>query len=226
MMKNKKSLGNFLTIRALSEKFHAEILKLFVFSTQYRNPLEYSDQAMQDAHTGLTRLYECVAGFEALKCDESGDAESVISTKEQTKLSSLEQRFRQAMDNDFNSAQAIGHLFDAAKSVNKIIRKLPGQQNPDDISRLKQTVGLITRLARVIGILNEPAAAFLDSQKLESLKGADLDVKNIEELIAQRNNARTDKDWALSDQIRDQLLSHHIELKDGPNGTVWTVKRD
>jgi len=223
--KMSKSLGNFLTIRALSEKYHAEILKLFVFSTQYRNPLEYSDQAMQDAHTGLTRLYECVAGFETLECNETGKAESVISTKEQTKLSSLEQRFQQAMDNDFNSAQAIGQLFDAAKSVNKIIRKLPDQQYPGDIFLLKQTVGLITRLARVIGILNEPAATFLDSQKQESLKGADLDAEKIEEMIAQRNNARIDKDWALSDQIRDQLLSHHIELKDGPDGTVWTVKR-
>ena len=224
--KMSKSLGNFLTIRELSDKFHAEILKLFVFSTQYRNPLEYSEQAMQDAHTGLTRLYECLAGFENLVINVNDDSDSVISAKERTKLSGLEQRYQQAMDNDFNTAQAIGHLFDAAKSVNKIIRKLSDQQAPDDIVLLKQTTTLITRLGRVIGILNEPAKTFLENQKQKRLKDVSIDPETIEQLITKRNNARLDKDWALSDQIRDQLLQDNIELKDGPDGTVWTVKRD
>lgn len=224
--KMSKSLGNFLTIRELSEKFHAEILKLFVFSTQYRNPLEYSEQAMQDAHTGLTRLYECIAGFERLACNENDTADSVVSAKEQKKLASLEERFQQAMDNDFNSAQAIGHLFDAAKSVNKIIRKLKERQAPGDMLILKEATQSIKRLAGVIGILKEPAEAFLNRQQHERLKDSAVDPRIIDQLIAQRNAARQDKDWALSDQIRDRLLSYNIELKDGPDGTVWTVKKD
>ena len=224
--KMSKSLGNFLTIRELSEKYHAEILKLFVFSTQYRNPLEYSEQAMQDAHSGLTRLYECIAGFERLVCSESDTAASVLSAKERKRLSGLEERFQQAMDNDFNSAQAIGHLFDAAKSINKVMRKFSDQQAPGDIIILKETIACITSLAGVIGILKEPAEDFLTRQHDERLQEAAVDPTFIDTLITQRNAARRDKDWALSDQIRDQLLAHNIELKDGPDGTIWTVKRD
>jgi len=111
--KMSKSLGNFLTIRELSQKYHAEILKLFIFSTQYRNPLEFSEQAMHEAETGLTRLYECIAGIDAIKRKPADIAGTVITDKEAGKLDNLEERFRQAMDNDFNTAQAIGQLFDA-----------------------------------------------------------------------------------------------------------------
>ena len=224
--KMSKSLGNFLTIRDLSEIFHPEVLKLFVFSTQYRNPLEYSGQAMQDAMSGLTRLYECVHSFENLLINEDESSPALITEKEAGTLSSLEQRFQQAMDNDFNTAQAIGQLFEATRAINKIVSKLPSRQNPTDISLLSKSVSTLTRLARIMGLLNEPPGDFLDQQKQEILKDAAIDEASIEQMIKQRNNARKDKDWALSDQIRDELLTHNIELKDGPKGTTWTVKRD
>jgi cysteinyl-tRNA synthetase len=224
--KMSKSLGNFLTIRDLSEIFHPEVLKLFVFSTQYRNPLEYSGQAMQDAMSGLTRLYECVHSFENLLINEAESSPALITEKEADTLSALEQRFQRAMDNDFNTAQAIGQLFEATRAINKIISKLPSRQNPADVSLLSKSVNTLTRLARIMGLLNEPPGVFLDRQKQEILKDAAIDEASIEQMIKQRNNARKDKDWALSDQIRDELLTHNIELKDGPKGTTWTVKRD
>lgn len=224
--KMSKSLGNFLTIRSLSEIHHPEVLKLFVFGTQYRNPLEYSEQAMQDARTGLTRLYECISGFETIKGKAVAGAASVITDKENRKLTSLESRFQQSMDNDFNSAQAIGQLFDGAKAINKIINKLGNEYSPEDFDLLKDAVGTLGRLARIVGILNEPAQEFLERQKQEVLKDTGIDTQTIDALIVQRNQARHDKNWELSDRIRDQLLAYSIELKDGPEGTSWTVKRE
>jgi len=224
--KMSKSLGNFLTIRELSEKFHPEILKLFVFSTQYRNPLEYSEQAMQDAGSGLSRLYECVAGFNNLQLVEDDSAPSVITDKEGRKLDSLETRFQQAMDNDFNSAQAIGHLFDTAKIINKIIRKFQRTQFPEDLQRIEYSVTTLVKLAQLMGILTEKPQDFLDRQKQSILDEIDLDEQTINELIEQRYQARQEKNWQLSDQIRDRLFEHQIELKDGPDGTSWTVRKD
>jgi cysteinyl-tRNA synthetase len=224
--KMSKSLGNFLTIRELSGKYHPEILKLFIFSTQYRNPLEYSEQAMLDAETGLTRLYESIAGIDAIKRKPADIAGTVITDKEAGKIDSLEERFRQAMDNDFNTAQAIGQLFDAAKTVNKILRKLPEEQAPADLARLDQAREAIIRQGRIVGILNEPADVFLERRKRETIRDAVIDPAAIETLLARRNEARKNKDWKLSDAIRDELLAKSVELKDGPDGTTWSVKRD
>lgn len=224
--KMSKSLGNFLTIRELSEKFHPEALKLFVFSTQYRNPLEYSEQAMQDAESGLARLYECVAGFQALKRNEDTSAPSILNDKDSNKLISLEQRFQQAMDNDFNSAQAIGHLFDTAKTINKVIGKFKPSQSPNDLLLLKKSTTTLVKLAQIMGLLTEPPQEFLHNRKQSILKDIDIDEASINQLIQQRYQARQTKNWELSDQIRDKLLEHNIELKDGPDGTTWTVKKE
>ena len=224
--KMSKSLGNFLTIRELSEKFHPEALKLFVFSTQYRNPLEYSEQAMQDAESGLARLYECVAGFQALKRNEDTSAPSILNDKDSNKLISLEQRFQQAMDNDFNSAQAIGHLFDTAKTINKVIGKFKPSQSPNDLLLLKKSTTTLVKLAQIMGLLTEPPQEFLHNRKQSILKDIDIDEASINQLIQQRYQARQTKNWELSDQIRDKLLEHNIELKDGPEGTTWTVKKE
>lgn len=224
--KMSKSLGNFLTIRELSNKFHPEALKLFVFSTQYRNPLEYSEQAMQDAESGLTRLYECVAGFQTLKRNGDTSTPSIITDKESNRLTSLEQRFQQAMDNDFNSAQAIGHLFDTAKIINKVIGKFKTSQSPGDLLLLEESVNTLVKLARIMGILTEPCQEFLHNQKQSVLNVIDIDEDAINQLIEQRYEARQSKNWELSDQIRDKLLGYNIELKDGPDGTSWTVKKD
>ena len=224
--KMSKSLSNFLTIRELSEKFHPEALKLFVFSTQYRNPLEYSEQAMQDAESGLARLYECVAGFQALKRNEDTSAPSILNDKDSNKLISLEQRFQQAMDNDFNSAQAIGHLFDTAKTINKVIGKFKPSQSPNDLLLLKKSTTTLVKLAQIMGLLTEPPQEFLHNRKQSILKDIDIDEASINQLIQQRYQARQTKNWELSDQIRDKLLEHNIELKDGPDGTTWTVKKE
>ena len=224
--KMSKSLGNFLTIRELSKKFHPETLKLFVFSTQYRNPLEYSEQAMQDAESGLVRLYECVAGYQGLDRNENPAAASVITDKEAARLGSLEQRFQQAMDNDFNSAQAIGHLFEGAKIINKVIQKLVPEQSEKELLLVEKSVDTLVRLAQIMGLLTEPARQFLAERKQSILASIALDEATITRLIDQRYEARKQKNWELSDQIRDRLLAHNIELKDGPDGTSWTVKKE
>ncbi len=222
--KMSKSLGNFLRIRDILKKYHPEELRFFVFSTQYRNPLDFSESAMQDAITGLDRLYECMARIENLD-NGSPDGDAFLPAEDRKKLAELEKRFTTAMDNDFNTAQAQGVLFDTAKLLNKICRMLPESPAAKDVAFVKQTAETFIRLADIMGILRENPAEYLARKKAKMLEGLAIDEQTINDLIRERLQARAEKDWARSDAIRDELLEKNIELQDNADGTSWTVKR-
>ena len=222
--KMSKSLGNFLTIRDITTTYHPEELRFFVFSTHYRTPLDFSESAMQDAIAGLTRLYEAVAAIEQLG-DKTGGSASVINQKDRTKLASLEERFIRAMDNDFNTAQAQGVLFDTIKIMNKVRRNLPATPAETDVRQLNEATAKLKELAGIMGLLREEASSFLTQKKATMLADLDIDETTINRMIEERYAARAAKDWAKSDEIRDTLLQKSIELKDSSEGTTWTIKR-
>lgn len=223
--KMSKSLGNFLTIRDILDHYHPEVLRFFIFSTQYRNPLDFSEAAMQDAMAGLDRLYECVASVERMNANYSESTDMLASGKDKAKIKSMEERFQKAMDNDFNTAQAQGILFETVKVINKIMRKLPHEPAAEDYKLLQYAAATLKKLAAIMGLLQENAEDYLAAKKAAMLAKISISEEEIVELIQQRNQARTDKDWARSDEIRDKLLEQEIELKDGPEGTKWSVKR-
>ena len=223
--KMSKSLGNFLTIRDILNHYHPEILRFFIFSTHYRNPLDFSEAAMQDATTGLERLYECVAAIDRLSPETSlSNAQSVVSEQETKQLEEIESRFQLAMDNDFNTAQAQGIFFDAVKIINRIRGKLPPTPSDLDLRFLKNNVEVLKKLANIMGLLQEEAHHFLSARKDKLISEADIDIAAIEALINERYQCRQLKNWARSDAIREELLKKNIELMDGPNGTTWSVK--
>jgi cysteinyl-tRNA synthetase len=224
--KMSKSLGNFLTIREIAKHYHPEVIRFFIFSTHYRNPLDFSETAMQDATAGLDRLYNCVAAIDRLPMEGDPAAPSLIPAKDREKLSSMEERYRQAMDNDFNTAQAQAILFDTAKVFNKIERLLPAQPASEDLRFLRESLGVFKMLAGIMGLLQQDATTYLNCKKASQLEGLDIVEETINALIQERNEARAVRNWARSDQIRDQLLIKNIDLKDGPEGTTWTIRRN
>ena len=224
--KMSKSLGNFLTIREILKQYHPEVLRFFIFSTHYRNPLDFSETAMQDAMAGLDRLYECMAAIDALSDTGIAVEEAALaSPPDIDKLRTLEERFQKAMDDDFNTAQGLGILFDAARIINKTCQQLPVNPNQADINLLKDSGVLIRKLAGIMGLLQEDAREYLKQQKERLLKDLAISEQEILGLIQERKDARTAKDWARGDSIRDQLLAKGIELKDGSSGTTWEIKR-
>ena len=224
--KMSKSLGNFLTIRELARHYHPEVIRFFIFSTHYRNPLDFSEAAMQDATAGLDRLYNCVAALDGLSREDAHDAPSLISAKDRAKLISMEERYQQAMDNDFNTAQAQAILFDTAKILNKIERQVREYPGREDVQFLQETLRVFKKLAGIMGLLRGDAATYLSQKKATLLEGLDIDETTITALIKERNEVRGLKNWARSDEIRDQLLAKNIELKDGPEGTIWGIRRN
>jgi cysteinyl-tRNA synthetase len=189
--KMSKSLGNFFTVREVLAKFDPEVLRFFIVRTHYRSPLNYSDQHLEDARAGLTRLYTTLRDTPA--------AAGSIDWQDP-----FARRFKAAMDDDFNTADATAVLFDLATQVNR--------------SRSAREAGLLRSLGALLGLLQREPTAFLQSGVAA---GGELSPAQIEEKIAQRVAARKAKNFAQADRIRDELLNTGVILEDGPQGTSW-----
>ncbi len=220
--KMSKSLNNFLTIRDVLGNHHPEALRLNVFSTHYRHPLDFSNTALTDALSAVNRLYNCLASCSDLPSGNKS-SQPIASSQEINILNTLENRFCEAMDNDFNTAQALGCIFEATKTINRINQALPKKPAEDDINLLRSSTQILTRIADIMGLLRQNPADYFTEQQNDYIQKMDITAEMIDRLIAERKTARTNKDWAKADEIRDTLLEKRIELKDGPEGTSWRI---
>ena len=189
-----KSLGNFFTVREILKLYKGEEIRYFVLASQYRSPLNYSDQLLDNARTALSRLYNTLRDLDVpADVDENDPAI---------------EKFKQAMDDDFNTPEALAVIFDLANQVNRLREK--------DNSAALQKAAVLKKLANVLGLLEEDAEQFLQTGAGESEKG-----ENIDALIEARNAARENKDWAEADRIRDELDAMGVVLEDKDGKTVW-----
>ncbi|MCA6060907.1 cysteine--tRNA ligase [Thalassolituus sp. ST750PaO-4] len=188
--KMSKSLGNFFTIREILEKYPAEVVRFLLLSSQYRSAINYSEDSLKEAHTKLERFYNALRG---VVVGEVADIDNEYS-----------QRFHAAMDDDFNTPEAIAALFDLVRAVNKA-----------EGAEQAALAGQLRYLAGVLGCLQSEPEAFLQS-------GADVDEAWIQEMISKRAEAKKAKDFATADQVRDELLAQGVVLRDGPEGTSWS----
>lgn len=193
--KMSKSLGNFFTIREVLKKYKPEVLRYFILTSHYRSPLNYSDVHLENAKGALTTLYTALRGLQIGETYDSRD-EHVA-------------RFQQAMDDDFNSSEALAVLFELAREVNKL------RQTDEQAALAKASI--LYHLGGLLGILQSDAEAYLQAGSDEG----GLSNEEIEALITQRNEARSNKDWAESDRIRDLLKDEGVILEDAAGSTRW-----
>jgi len=193
--KMSKSLGNFFTIREVLQKYDAETTRFFLTSGHYRSQLNYSTDNLEQAHASLERMYTALRDVELIENFELNREDAHVV------------KFIQAMDDDFNTPEAIAVLFELAKELN-----VAKKSKDANASYLAST---LVALADVIGLLQVSPTEFLQGPH------DDDEVAEIERLITQRNTARAEKNWALADEARDKLNALNIVLEDGPNGTTW-----
>ncbi|GAB1621093.1 MULTISPECIES: cysteine--tRNA ligase [Agarivorans] len=191
--KMSKSLGNFFTIKDVLEVYDPETVRYFLLSGHYRSQLNYSEDNLKQSRSALERLYTALRGIELVAVDEQVAA-------------AYREPFKAAMDDDFNTPEALPVLFELAKEINRV--------KESNAMLAGQYASLLLELSAVLGILTQDVETFLQGEH-------DSEVAEIEALIAARNQARADKDWAAADIARNRLTEMGIVLEDGAAGTTW-----
>ena len=200
--KMSKSLGNFFTIRDVMEKFHPEVIRYFIVSSHYRSPVNFSDVALKEAKTALSRFYHSFKAYQAVYGDK------LVETLDDT----LVERFNTAMRDDFNTAEAIAVLFEVNKELNRAVK----EENAEQAAIFYAT---LRHLTNILGLVQHNVDEFLKSDIGQDALG--LSEEQIEDLIQQRKDAKKDKNFARADEIRQSLLDQGVVLEDTRQGTVW-----
>ncbi|MBM4353488.1 MAG: cysteine--tRNA ligase [Deltaproteobacteria bacterium] len=216
--KMSKSLGNFFTIRDVLALYHPEAIRMFLLSTHYRSPINYSARNLDEATGRIEYMIETVGKVEAALADggpEGGEAAADVAR--------VRGAIGEAMDDDFNTAAALGHLFELCRAANDWVarkRKTPGR-----IETLSAIRKVLAEAAGIFGILERPPATVLSEIRDRDVARLGLDVVDIERVIAERWAARQAKDFARADALRTELSARNIDLMDSPQGSTWRVRR-
>lgn len=191
--KMSKSLGNFFTIREVLKQYDPEVLRYFILASHYRSPLNYSEENLKIAEHSLERFYSTLRHFSAI-------------TPQKNAESQYSKQFFAAMQDDFNTPEALAVLFEIIKEINKL--------STVDVDHAKDLVGELKYLAATLGLLYQDPQNFLQ-------RGNAMDVVEIEKLIKAREEARATKNWKRADEIRQELLKQRVVLEDSRDGTTW-----
>jgi len=226
--KMSKSLGNVFTIKEILKTCHPEILRFFILQGHYRSPLDFSDDALTEARAGLTRLYGMLKTTKDLM---SGAAEAVGAASDESAgeeiarhLAELERQFHAAMEDDFNTARAIGHLFETVRFLNGCFAEKnthPGKAAASLLGEIRTT---FAKIGAVLGLLQEDPDIFFLRDRERRAAQLGLDAGEIDLLLEERRNARTAKDWRRADEIREILAAKRIVIQDAPSGTLWRIE--
>ncbi|MCD6045755.1 MAG: cysS [Gammaproteobacteria bacterium] len=195
--KMSKSLNNFFTIREVLREWKNEVVRYFLLSGHYRSPVDYSLEALEGAQNALDRLYGALRGIDLT----TGTIENEVAKAHEV-------RFMVAMDDDFNTPIALSVLFDLARELNR-----SKVEEPSNVTALAQ---MLKKLAAVLGLLVSPVESYFQKDAHSVI-----DANEIEALIALRQSARLEKNWAKADEIRQQLAQKGVVIEDSGDGTTW-----
>ena len=200
--KMSKSKGNFFTVRDISKLYDLEVVRLFMLSTHYRNPINFSDEILNQSKAGLERLYNAKERVEFIISKLNDNAENADELKLEEELNSFRQRFIEAMDDDLNTADALSIIFELARFMNSNVNENATKEFANKV------LGEFNELTGVLNIVNK---------KHEE----DMLDEEIEALIQKRTDAKKNKDFKLADEIRNELLEKGIVLEDTRQGVKW-----
>jgi len=218
--KMSKSLGNFMMVKDVLKAFHPEAVRLFLLSSHYRSPVDFTDQAIDDVSAGLDKMYAFIERVaKALELPSPGPRERGADQNGDTFAA-----FKDAMDDDFNTAKGIGVVFEAIRKGNRLLDGMADLSGEQAAGEVKEIYADLMRIGQVLGLYNETPDAYFENKRLNGIQEQPIDSSTVEKLIAERTDARKNRDWKRADDIRDELAAKNIILEDRADGTVWKMK--
>jgi cysteinyl-tRNA synthetase len=225
--KMSKSLGNILPIRDLLREHHPEALRLFLLSSHYRSPVDFSPQHMAEANANLDRFYSALLGIEEFLSAKgevsSPNAAGLKGAAKEVfeKNSTTRESFEEAMRDDFNTALALGYLHDLTRMLNRVMADKGFRKDPAAAALLSQGRDCLLPAGEVLGLFRVKPAEYFSDQRRRFLRAKGMKEEQVLDLIARREAARKEKNWALADEIRREAATLGIAFEDGPRGTTW-----
>jgi cysteinyl-tRNA synthetase len=227
--KMSKSLGNIFSIKDVLKDYHAEVVRLFIVQSHYKSYIDFSDDSLAEARTGMARFYSTLKNINDLLAEEVDFSDISSKTLEggeaevYKKIKDLPDKFQEAMDDDFNTPRALGYIFDSVRLINGYIADKGFVPSPEALCVLDRAKDCIREVGKVLGLfLEDPDEYFEVDRKREAHKRG-LDIEEIERLIGERREAREARDWEKADSIRDSLAGKGVILKDSPASTTWKI---
>jgi cysteinyl-tRNA synthetase len=228
--KMSKSLGNIVRIRDIVAQVPAEALRLLYFEAHYRSPLPYSTETLASYVCGLNRLYQAKEAIQSIvQMDQSGTSGDQLAkdlggdcATYWKDVQLFEERFNESMDQDFNTAKVVGHLFELVRSVNRLAAQKAVKKRGALL--LAPALEAFELCGRVLGIGGSDPATFFDALKAQRMEAQGTDIQEVETLVADRSAAREAKDWAEADRIRDRLNELRVDVMDRPEGSCWRAR--
>jgi cysteinyl-tRNA synthetase len=205
--KMSKSLGNYFTIDEILQEHDPVALRQLFLGSHYRNPLDFSEEGLLEAGKAVDRIYETID-----RAERAADKELDVAAEPR-----LLDAFRREMDDDFNTPRALALIFDEVRSLNRLLDEKKHEGLAARIAALKM-------MSHVLGLLQYAPEVFFARKKSRWLRRQGLTYEQIEQWIAERNQARQEKNWHEADRIRQQLKDNGILVEDTPGGTEWKVK--
>jgi len=215
--KMSKSLGNVTTIRELQKRWPGEVIRLFVLQSHYRSPIDISDDSLTESCRALRRAYLTMSALSSRL--GSGEAKGQLGEGGEKLLASitdLRERFITAMDDDFNTARALGCLFETVRKANTYLQQ-GGGKSPV-ASHLQHA---LSEMGMALGLLQDDPIRYLEQDRILAAERYGVDLDEIARWVEERIVARAAKDWSRADEIRKQLVAMNVALKDTPQGTEW-----
>jgi len=195
-------------------------VRFFILTAHYRSPIDFADQQLDEAGHALTRCYEALDQAGGAPAAAGGGEIPAELAEAAARLAELDSRFREAMDDDFNTAQAIGHLFEGVRALNRLLAANHAALQ----GAIAAGQATLLRLGGVLGLFGSVPTEWLVRQAQRRLAESGLDETVIAALIAERLAARKERDFARADQIRDELAAQGVQLLDSAQGTTWKLK--
>jgi len=220
--KMSKSLGNFKTIRDILESYLPETLRYFLITKHYRSPIDFTFEAMDEAEKNLSRIYTTKALLET-ELQRGKWSKTPLPIELAEELAGFEASFDEAMDDDCNTAAALGHLFGLIRLSNRLAENKEWRKAEAAKALFARILAALAAWGDVLGVFTQDSVQFLADLKNIKLRRKGIDVAAVETLVLQRQDAKKLKDFAAADTLRNELLTLGVEVRDTPQGPVWDV---